>query len=1176
MSPDHLINRDLVLQEIRKELVGPAPSGQEIDCTKPLSFDNASDARGPWRQMGSGEEILHRDPPTKRYGVGVLYPSTARAELEREQIIADTALAGAGLLAQATTDELAQIPGASNSEQNAIQELAVSLATAPARGEPHELDLSGTSSYRPSTIGVSFLARIPEDSILRIEASGGRYTAFEVMIQGQERPRTWWLRTPVRLHAEVTAETLTETRSVRVSVSTSACENTEGVDIRIEVFSRPAPNSNDPQTRLLTVCLVNRSQVLSGIDEACLFQAWFRATVTSSEGQAYRCILPYPTPSLERLDPEERALALLYRHAQTFAIGHGCAANWDVEVSGNTATWVSAECLPAIETPSITPDITREDGTPIQVSMRVLAGLDGKQDGLSILEEVIDQYERWISRKEAEASNLSQEYRDIAADHLERCRACVGRMRKGLDYLRSVPAALRAFQLANYAVLLQQIHSQLPYRSLTFSQAGTSLEYQVQYVEPSIMDPQNVRGTWRAFQIAFLLMAIESSSEPYSAERDIVELLWFPTGGGKTEAYLGLAAFSLFMRRLRDRTDIGVHVLTRYTLRLLTTQQFQRTSALVCAMEYLRRRNSAELGAEPFSIGIWVGAANTPNTRQQALETLRALQKRESDAENPFAITRCPWCGSQMGPLPRTPKKGQVALSVVGYTQQANTVVFQCPDSSCEFSSGLPIYVIDEDIYEVRPSIIIGTVDKFAMLAWQPRARSLFGIDPDGTRKNSPPGLIIQDELHLISGPLGSMVGLYETVIEDLCTDYRPAIPVVPKTISSTATIRRFAEQVKGLYARERVVLFPPPGLDASDSFFARYATNPDGSRAPGRLYVGIYGPGLGSLQTVQVRIFTASLQSPMLLPQDGRDPWWTLLIFFNSLRELGTTLSLFQSDIPDYQKVWLNRTSGSYSIARKFWNIVELTGRATSSEVPRAIEALQTPVGASHAQPVDVCLSSSILEVGVDIDRLSLISVVGQPKTTSQYIQVTGRVGRRWWERPGLVLTIYAFSKPRDRSHYEKFRSYHERLYAQVEPTSVTPFSASALDRALHAIMVAYTRQYGDQQLVSSPYPYPADYLEQLKEIVLRRVRIVDPAEVPNVEKVFARRSAEWNKWQRTQWEASFSEQEDFLIYVAGNYVEPLQAQLSWAVPSSMRTVDAECLAKISLQYALRGGQDG
>jgi hypothetical protein len=309
-------------------------------------------------------------------------------------------------------------------------------------------------------------------------------------------------------------------------------------------------------------------------------------------------------------------------------------------------------------------------------------------------------------------------------------------------------------------------------------------------------------------------------------------------------------------------------------------------------------------------------------------------------------------------------------------------------------------------------------------------------------------------------------------------------------------------------------------------------------------------------------------IQAAGLLPAEEQDPWWTLLVFFNSLRELGTSLSLLQSDIPDYLRVIRKRLGLKQGESRYPWNVLELTGRLRNDEVPRAIEELEKTVSQEGPAPVDVCLASNIVEVGVDIDRLSLMAVVGQPKTTSQYIQATGRIGRRWWERPGLVTTIYGASKPRDRSHFEKFRSYHERLYAQVEPTSVTPFAPPVLDRALHAVLVAYVRQLADQD--AKPLPVPEDLLDSAFELLRARVEAVDPEEAERFEAKFAERVEQWRRWQRTDWMADWDSEDYGLLRFAGDYADRVAEQISWAVPTSLRNVDAECKAAITTAYLL------
>ncbi len=1172
--PDHITNRAVIVSRLREELVGPSPQGEAIDCSGTIEFPAAEKAYGPWRQLDSGEEILLRDPPAQRYGVGVLYPigTPAKSEVDPEPPAAssptadlDTAPAvPAGLDSDPLTEQAAK--SLEELEQRAVKDLD--------DPDDDDFDLSAANAYRPSSMGISFLAEIPNGSSLLIEASGGRYRAKDVHIAGQERPWTWWLRSPVTMREEFDVGGLPATRVTSVKGTPVIRDNAEGLDIHIEVYSRQGPV---PGTQLLTVCLVNRSRKSGLPNDNSLFQASFMARISSPNGKP--CILPYPKPPAEKLDNEEETLELLYRRAETFAVGHGCAAGWDAVPGEARVAVVRAECLPEFETPSITPDITRRDGSAIEVSMAALAGLVPGQDGFDALSDVVELYSSWVQDKDGEIGALDEAYRAAARRHIDECRRCASRMRAGLDYLKHTPRALRAFQLANHAMLLQQINTRPEVRRAQYDAATQLFTFSEDYADPELRIETSSRGRWRAFQIAFLLMAMQSSVDSETLDRETVELIWFPTGGGKTEAYLGLAAFALFMRRLIDPDDAGVHVLMRYTLRLLTAQQFQRASGLICAMEYLRRRNKAELGTGEFSIGIWLGGSTTPNKRDEARVVLSKLQRGDKYQQNLFILDRCPWCGAQLGPIGAAEYKGKIpkgAQRALGYEQQGRTVVFKCPDRRhCPFGQGLPVYVIDQDIYEQRPSLVIGTVDKFAMLAWRPDARAIFGIGPEGGRQYSPPGLIIQDELHLISGPLGSMVGLYEGLVEELCTDRRGERPVRPKIVSSTATIRRYADQIKALYARDNVALFPPPGLDAGDSFFAQYARQPSGTLEPGRLYVGVHAPGLGSLQTAQVRTFSALLQAPVHLPPAERDPWWTLLLFFNSLRELGTTVTLFQSDIPDYLKTIRNRTGIEPTVMRRLWRVIELTGRLRSDEVPEALADLAITCTSTGAHPVDACLASNIIEVGIDVDRLSLMAVVGQPKTTSQYIQVTGRVGRRWWERPGLVVTIYGASKPRDRSHFERFRSYHERLYAQVEPTSVTPFSPPVLDRALHAVMTAYARQVGDQHTASSPEPYPHGLVEQLEALLLPRVQFVDSAEMANFKDVFARRAGEWARWKRREWSGGTQDGDIPLLRAAGAYASRQQAQISWSTPQSMRNVDAECEMQITNLYLLEDETD-
>ncbi len=1151
-------NRETLLGALRKELVGPDPQGEEIDCAAKIVFAEQQRSYGPFRDKATGEEILQRDRPTKRYGIGVLYPREIVDQNDAglpTDIVEGAAVSDEGGQVPVTGEELL-----TSQAQKDLETIERRTATSKVDIDAEDLDLTSANTYRPSSMAISFVAELPHDAELCVKVTGGRYHPFDVDVAG--KTRTWWIRLPVTVLAKYAAQRLLSNDRQLLAPDSVTSTNTDDLDIRVEVFTRPAP---DQHGQLLTVCVVNRKLAPSAVDQFCLFQSHFSVSVERNE-QPLPCVLPYPSTPMEKMDAEEQSLALLYRQAETFAVGHGCAADWHGITPERLATLLTAESLPVFETPSVTPDIRREDSSRIEVSMAALAGLISGNDGLAAIEEIVTRYEAWINARNAEVAGLPSVLQPAALAHLGQCTDAAQRMRRGLAFLRGTPQALAAFRLANHAILLQQIHSRRDSRALSYNAASRRLVHSQPIQTPDPLNPPPGRGMWRPFQIAFFVMALESTAEHGSADRDMVELIWFPTGGGKTEAYLGLSAFSMFLRRLRDPQDVGVDVLMRYTLRLLTAQQFQRAAGLICAMDYLRRRNRAALGDEPFSIGIWVGGDTTPNSRADAVAALNALRRSPTKADNPFVLSKCPWCAAQIGPLDLPQNVPTAVPKVVGYERQGSGVAFRCSDPACEFGDQLPIFVVDEEIYETKPSLIIGTVDKFAMLAWRPEAKGLFGLESNGDRIASPPSLIVQDELHLISGPLGTMVGLFEVVVEELCTDHRYG-DRKPKIISSTATIRRYAEQVKALYARESVALFPPPGLEAGDSYFARYAKRSDGTLEPGRKFIGVHAPGLGSLQTAQVRTFSALLQAPVPFSPDERDPWWTLVAFFNSLRELGTTLSLFQSDIPDYLKVVKNRTGIDFNQIRRLRHIKELTGRLTSDQIPEAISALETP-SAGPGTAVDVCLASNIIEVGIDIDRLSLITVVGQPKTTSQYIQVTGRVGRKWWDRPGLVVTIYGASKPRDRSHFEKFRSYHERLYAQVEPTSVTPFSPPALDRALHAVMAAYVRQTGNLQQSTSPYPIPAAKLAELEAILRDRVAIVDPEEEQEFASQFSARIDEWRRWERVIW-SSFAQNNDLpLLRVAGAYCSPELARLSWPTPQSMRNVDAECQVEITTLY--------
>ena len=603
-------------------------------------------------------------------------------------------------------------------------------------------------------------------------------------------------------------------------------------------------------------------------------------------------------------------------------------------------------------------------------------------------------------------------------------------------------------------------------------------------------------------------MNIRGFAEPQHADRKVVDVIWFPTGGGKTEAYLGLAAFVILLRRLKKSEDAGTTVLMRYTLRLLTTQQFQRAASLICALERIRRAEPQRFGFVPITIGLWLGGAVTPNRHSDAVQQYSRLS-REGGA-SPFIILACPWCGAQMG----AQRYGAVTR-VFGYKLEKRPgtdgrVRFVCDDAACDFSgpAGLPLEVVDEGIYERPPTLVIGTVDKFAMMPWEPRSRSLFGIDNPETA--GPPSLIIQDELHLISGPLGSMVGHYETVIDEFTTHPKTKIPA--KIVASTATIARAEEQIKNVYGR-KAKLFPPQGLVAGESFFAFEGED----RLPAAHTSAMLATALPSHVTAQKVVLATLLQATALVdgPDGAVDPYWTLMVYFNSLRELGRASTLVQADIREHLNSLWDRIGlmeamlpGSKPLRRFINNFDELTSRLRSSDIPAILQKLFNPKG---KDVVDLCYATNMIQVGLDVPRLSLMCVVGQPKGASEYIQASSRVGRGKGT-PGLVVTNYNPFKPRDRSHFESFRSFHENAYKFVEATSVTPFSIPVCERAIHALAVSLAR-FRYPELRDSPVRGVAARRADIVRTIVERIKIVAPDELGRATAILDRFLNDWER---------------------------------------------------------------
>jgi hypothetical protein len=1198
---ENLHNRDWLAARLRAEVVGPDPAGE------PISFEIDGKDRvftreqlwSPKKQL-NGEEILWQDPPSKRYGSGILYPQMVTESIELNQSSESLGLSEQHDLSEKELSLLKKLED--QVEKNQFNGLK--------SDDAEELDVNLANAFKPSAIGLSFMVDLSKEKVGLVvdlvsvnkinreeknEVAPAFYAKREIISQGkvdevesQLLKRSIWVRNPLTAADGSFLNVLFTTSELLDSVSHLVQKlDIPGKSLEIVLIKRKL-QTTDHTTRLITISLVNRASCDKSLEELALFQSGIRIKCASG----VEAINSYPDLSVasgEGLSPDSDELVnkLLYRQYKTFAIGHGCAADWDA-VSPECVSQVWTDVMPTYEIPTISPDlyIKTESGPVLfRSSMRKLGGLDSSDNGFGEVHQLIALYKDWIEGLKNRLSNneksIDKSLYPTAHYLVQRCEQCLDRMVRGVRLLTGIETksqrARQAFILANKAMLISQLRADSGIREPP--NAGGKWSPEITPLD--LLTPNDRRGFWRPFQIAFLLLSIEGIVDPASEDRDSVDLIWFPTGGGKTEAYLGLTAFTIFYNHLAGTPAGGVDVLMRYTLRLLTAQQFQRASLLFCAMEYMRRKDISTLGEKPYRIGLWVGGDTSPNNRLAALTKFKAL-KADPNEDNPFILLKCPWCSAKFGP-----KLGGEKSKLYGYkvgrvtALSPETVLYSCSDEKCDFSSkiaqndsNLPIVVIDEDIFDHPPNLLIGTVDKFATLAWKPEIRSIFGIDKEGKQVGIPPSLIIQDELHLISGPLGSMVGLYETLIEKLCEDRMRFVK--PKIVASTATISRANEQVKNLYARKNVSLFPPSGLDVGDSFFSREARDDLDQLIPGRRYVGVLAPGHGSLQTTEARIFATLLQFAGAMDKDNneKDPWWTLLCYFNSIRELGSAATLFVSDAREYLKVLIDRHGIPYSNIRKLFNVSELTSRIRGDKVPQELEKLSKPLSVDPASTnfdiVDACLASNIIEVGVDIPRLSLMAIVGQPKTTSQYIQVSSRVGRDS-DKPGLVCVLYGQSKPRDRSHYERFRSYHQALYAQVEPTSVTPFSAPAVDRALHGIIVAAVRQLGKiDQEGARPLPFPlgeeSKLLELIESMIEDRVLSVSPEESQNVLHKMAQRLKEWRVWAPAGYGGfGIPPQDAPLMHPAGSAELPDWTNRSWATLSSLRNVDASCEAVIT-----------
>ena len=972
----------------------------------------------------------------------------------------------------------------------------------------------------PTSLGLTVSVDLARATAIRVIPQAAQYIPTLAPNQDARRRADSyeWRRAPIE-HTPV---------SIDLAESGRQVTNIEGGDLELYALVR------SPEDNVVTVTLALRNRRTKQEGEDRDRASWFQVGLTVEADEpafADRSKLRTDVSPDEDLASSE----LLYRNQMVFGAGHGCAVTWaPADVAADRCSRVTTTFIPRQEVSR-----SMAGGTNADLRLGVLSS-GSRDEVVEQLEMLVSDYSEWISQTRsasetgADASAVPAHLQPTAGKHMASAEESRDRIHAGIELLKNSDEAFKAFQLANKAMHFQR-----------------SRQDWVRAGRPGAFNLGENQG-WRPFQIAFILLNLPSVTDEDHPERDFADLLWFPTGGGKTEAYLGLIAYCLLLRRLRDPEVSGVAVIMRYTLRLLTIQQFERAAMLICSLEHVRKTEPGNLGFKSFGIGLWVGAAATPNDLKDARRNLGKLRNGEDVVEgNPVQIEACPWCGSR--------------LTVDNYViekQPFDRMKVSCPNQDCDYHSGLPVHIVDTDVYRERPELVIGTVDKFARMAWKGDVANIFGRVHSG---EPGPDLIIQDELHLISGPLGSTVGLFETAVDLASSSVSRAgsndmLVRRPKVIASTATIRRADAQIRAVFNRGSR-LFPQPGTDPSDSFFAEEAPRAEyGTRE----YVGVMAAGT-SHATLMVRTYASLLHSAAVLEGDNatRDPYWTLIGYFNSLRVLGSAYLQVYDDVRARLKLLAARDG--ISQAREV-ELSELTSRVSSNLIPGALKSLETSLGDTRTAD-DVVLATNMISVGLDVDRLGLMAVMGQPQSNAEYIQATSRVGRK---HPGLVVTIFNSAKSRDRSHYEGFVPYHQALYRAVEATSATPFAARSRDRALHAVMVAALRMM-EPRLRDDDRPgniaKTGVSVERVLQFIRDRVTAIQPEDAEATSLELENLLATWRKaaainpklryWGMRDPENSLLI--DFAKALEDPDYRPTTAETPWPTPSSMRDVDAE-----------------
>ncbi len=834
----------------------------------------------------------------------------------------------------------------------------------------------------------------------------------------------------------------------------------EGLEIRITTYKVFTDHTKTATISLINKYIAEKEESPTSICNKSFLQV--KMEIASLDGT--NIFIEKQIKVSEIDDDELQNLNLLYKNKTNLAVGNNTAVMW--ERKGRETNRIWTEVIPEYTMNQMIPTTTQ---TNQYREMEFLA-ISNRDTIYKELKKFPEEYEKWLKEQEKD-DTLSEKEKEILKKNIQKAKQVNQRIINTINRLHQKEEAFQAFQLMNKAMLRQMNKKK----------------------------KANDTPKWYPFQLAFILLTLDGIIDKNDPNRDIVDLLWFPTGGGKTEAYLGVLAFTIFLRKIeqtqKGNSEIGTVAIMRYTLRLLTLQQFERAATLICSCELLRQQNEEKLGKEEISIGLWVGENTETRLENGKRQIKDYIDKKFRNKNTPCLIKRCPWCGE-------TIKPDQYDLN------QQDRIGIRC--GKCEIQRYLPIYLIDEEIYKRRPTLLISTIDKYARIPWLAEVGKLFGLDNE---KILPPELIIQDELHLIAGPLGTISGLYETIVDEYCSSKG----IRPKIIASTATIRNADEQIKSLYARKSNI-FPTQIKDITNSFFAEEGNK---KQKATRMYIGTISTNISPV-TLLIRVYAAIFYATRYLKEKGYsekvvDSFWTEVGYFNSIRELGGAVVQIRNDVVDRYKYlctkkFKNIMSSDRMRTHYFDKMKEITSRNTGKgEIDEILHTLETSYPQRGAQ--DYVLATNMISVGIDIDRLNVMIINGQPKLNSEYIQASSRVGRK---TPSIVINLYNATKSRDKSHYEQFITYHSNIYKYVEATSVTPFSSMARDKALHAILISLARQFIPEMKEEKGAGKIKEKIEEiytLADRILKRIEIVDKEETEQAKKDLEKIIEKWEQ---------------------------------------------------------------